>query len=217
MQTGRMPKRVIGGQLNPNYAEAHARYGMLLNAWGRFDEAFAELKKAEEIDPTSLNIAIYLGTNFYFSKQYDRTILQFQRIVEFAPKTERAYYFLTRIYELNGRYDEAVESALKERTTTHPLTVEPLRAAYQTAGIRGFWQKQIELLKEESSILHGLDIHIATRYALLGNAEMSLEYIEKDFKNHGRIWNFGRVDPLFDSLRSNPKFQELMSKVTAQK
>ncbi len=204
-------------ELNPNYAEAHARYGMLLNAWGRFDEAFAELKKAEELDPTSLNIAIYLGANFYFSKQFERATIQFQRILEFAPNTERAFFFLTRIYELNGRYDEAVQAALKERAIASPQTVEPLRAAYQTAGIRGFWQKQIEILKEESKTLHGLNLHIASRYALLGDTESALEYVEKDLENRGSMWNYGRVDPSFDSLRSNSKFQELMNKTAARK
>lgn len=197
-------------ELNPNYAEAHAQYGMLLNAAGRFDEAFTELKKAESLDPTSLNIAIYLGANFYFSKQFDRAISQFQRVLEFAPNTERAHFFLSRIYELSGRYTEAVESALKEREIARPQTLEPLRLAYRTGGIRGFWQKQVELLKEESLTIHGLDHQIASRYAMLGDADGAFSYIEKSLKNRGAMRNFGRVDPSFDSLSSNPKFQELL-------
>jgi serine/threonine-protein kinase len=192
-------------ELNPNYAEAHARYGMLLNVWGRFDEAFAELKKAESLDPTSLNIAIYLGANFYFFRQYERAAAQFQRIVDFAPNTERAHFFLTRIYEINGKYNEAVESAV-----SRPQTVEPLRQAYQTAGIRGFWQKQIELLKEESKTMHGLESQIASRYVMLGETGRAIEYLKKDLKIRGRIWNYGRADPSFDTICNDARFQEIL-------
>lgn len=168
--------------------------------------------KGETSDPTSLNNAIYLGANYYYSKQYDRATAQFKRILEFAPGTERTHFFLSRIYELTGRYDEAVESALNERAISHPDTVAPLRTAYQTSGIRGYWNKQIVLLKEESKDARGLENHIASRYALLGDFEHANEYVEKNLKNLGTMWNLGRVDPIFDGLRSNPRFIELMTK-----
>ncbi len=119
-------------ELNPSFAEPYARLGMLLNAWGRFDEAYGVLKKAESLDPTSVNNAIYLGAHFYFTKQYDRAELQFRRILEFAPGTERAHFFLARIYELNGRYEEAFEHHLKEREISRSDTIAPLRQTYQT-------------------------------------------------------------------------------------
>lgn len=199
-------------ELDPNLPEPYARLGMLYNAWGRFDEAHITLTRAEELDPTSLNNAIYMGACFYFSKQYDQAIVQFKRILEFAPQTERAHFFLTRIYELNGRYDEAVAHALKEREVFRPDSVEPLRKAYETGGIRSFWSKQIEFLKEESANMHGLENHIASRYALLGDFDNSCLFVEKNLLVRGTMKNYGRVDPLFDSLRSNPRFQELMKK-----
>ncbi len=201
-------------ELNPNYSGGYAHYGMALNDWGRFDEAFARLKQAERLDPTSLNIGIYLGANFYFSKQFERAIAQLNRVLEFAPGATTSYFFLTRIYELNGQFDEAVEADLKRRATPYPESIEPLRAAYQVGGIRGFWRKQIELLKAESKGKLGLDYHIASRYALLGEADNALAYIEKNQKSKGSMWSCLKVDPSFESLRPNPKSQELVSRMT---
>lgn len=197
-------------ELSPNLAEAYARMGMLLNAWARFDEAHTVLKKAEELDPTSVNNAIYLGANYYFSKQLDRAEAQFKRILEFAPETERAHFFLERIYAIQGRHDEAVDHALKERSVFRPESIEPLRAAYRNSGIRGFWLKQIDFLKEESKEMRGLENHIASRYALLGDSELACDYVEKNLENLGSMHNYGRVDPLFDLLRPNPRFVALM-------
>ncbi|MCM3900787.1 MAG: hypothetical protein ND866_03710 [Pyrinomonadaceae bacterium] len=128
-----------------------------------------------------------------------------------------SYYFLTRIYELNGRFDEAVEAELKRRVTSHPESIEPLRAAFQVGGIQGFWRKQIELLKAESRNEPGLEHNIASRYALLGEADNALAYIKKNQTSRGSMWSALKVDPSFESLRSNPKFQELVTSMTPSK
>jgi tetratricopeptide (TPR) repeat protein len=196
--------------LNPNLAEPYARLGMLYNAWGRFDDGYAVLTRANELEPTSLNNAIYLGMNFCFSKQYDRAEAQFKRILQFAPNTERAHWFLERIYELTGRYDEAVVHGLKERELTRPETVDPLLRAYRAGGVKSFWLKQIELLKEESKSMYGLDYRIASRYALAGDAEKACDHVEKNLIDLGSMRNYGRTDPLFDPLRSKARFIKLM-------
>ncbi|MDQ3221055.1 MAG: winged helix-turn-helix domain-containing protein [Acidobacteriota bacterium] len=203
-------------ELNPSFAEPYARLGMLLNAWGRFEEAYEVLKKAESLDPTSVNNAIYLGAHFYFTKQYDRAELQFRRILEFAPGTERAHFFLARIYELNGRYEEAFEHHLKEREISRSDTIAPLRQTYQTNGIRGFWLKQIEFMKTELKDMHNLENHIASRYVLLGDTKNACDYVEKNLEKRGSMRNYGRVDPLFDSLRSDPRFVELMQRFSPE-
>ncbi|HUR99210.1 MAG TPA: tetratricopeptide repeat protein [Pyrinomonadaceae bacterium] len=203
-------------QLNPNLAEPYARLGMLYNSWGRFDEAHEVLTKAVELDPTSVNNAVYLGAHYYFSKQYDRAAEQFNRVLEFAPGTERAHFFLTRIYELNGRYDEAVDQALKERAIYRPESVEPLRQAYATGGIRAFWMKQIELLQEELKEMYGLENHIASRYILLGDLERACDFAEINLKNFGAMQNYGLVDPLFEPLRKYPRYMHAMKEAAPQ-
>lgn len=202
-------KRAI--ELNRNLAEPYARLGMLYNSWGRFDEALGVLEKAVEFDPTSINNAIYLGANYYLSKQFDKAETQFKRILEFAPGTERAHFFLTRMYELQGKYDLAVEHALKEREVYRPKSVEPLRQAYQKGGITAFWLKQIELLEEESKEMFALENHIASRFVLLGDHEKAIDLVERNLANLGSMHNYGRVDPLFDKLHDHPRYIAAMS------
>jgi DNA-binding winged helix-turn-helix (wHTH) protein/TolB-like protein/lipopolysaccharide biosynthesis regulator YciM len=199
-------------ELNPNIAEPYARLGMLLNAWSRFDEAHDVLKRAETLDPTSVNNAIYLGANYYFSKQLDRAEAHFKRILQFAPGTERAHFFLERIYEIQGKHDLAVEHALKEREIFRPESVEPLRKSYAEGGITAFWKKQVEMYLAESEMMRGLENHIASRYVLLGEVENANQYIEINLKNFGTMHNYGRVDPLFDPMRQNPRFVDLMNR-----
>jgi DNA-binding winged helix-turn-helix (wHTH) protein/TolB-like protein/Flp pilus assembly protein TadD len=203
-------KRAI--ELNPNLPEAYARLGMLYNAWSRFDEAYDCLKKAESLDPTSVNNSIYLGANFYFSRQFDRAENQFNRILEFAPNTERAHFFLQRIYEITNRHELAVQHSLKEREVSHPGSVEPLRAAFHASGMRGFWLKQIELLKEESKDRFDLENAIASRFVLLGDFDSASVYVEKSIDNFGSMRNYGAVDPIFDPLKATARYQVLMKK-----
>ena len=203
-------KRAI--ELNRNLAEPYARLGMLYNGWGRFDEALGVLQKAVELDPTSVNNAIYLGANHYFAKRFDKAETQFKRILEFAPGTERAHFFLTRIYELQGKHDLAVEHALREREIYRPQSVEPLRRAYQKGGIEAFWRKQIELLTEESKEMFALENHIASRYVLLGEYETAVDHVERNLENLGSMHNYGRVDPLFEKLHTHPRYISAMSK-----
>ena len=95
-------------ELNPNYPTArewHARY---LADLGRFDEAIAEMKRAQELDPLSLIIGSNLGAIYYYSRQYDQAIKELQRTLEMEPNFELAHWFLGNTYERKRMYQEAV-------------------------------------------------------------------------------------------------------------
>ncbi|HVF29621.1 MAG TPA: winged helix-turn-helix domain-containing protein [Pyrinomonadaceae bacterium] len=208
-------KRAI--ELNPNLPEAYGRLGMLYNSWGRFDEARLVLERGVALDPTSLNNAIYLGAYYFFSKNYEPAIKQFEHILEFAPRTERAHFFLRHIYELTEQYDKAVDHTLAERAIYRPDTVEPLREAYDKGGIQAFWRKQIELLENESKELKGVENHIASRYVLLGDLERACDYVEVNVENLGSMTNYGRVDPLFEKLWTHPRYIAIMERARPSK
>jgi DNA-binding winged helix-turn-helix (wHTH) protein/TolB-like protein/Tfp pilus assembly protein PilF len=199
-------------ELNPNISEPYGRLGMLLIAWGRFDEAHVVLTKATELDPTSLNNAVYLGANYYFSKQYERAVQQFNQILAFAPQTERAHWFLQRTFELTGDFDRAVEHAVKERAISDPASADSLKDAYREAGIRGFWYKQIELWKDDSKQMFGLDYRIATRYVLLGETEKALQHIEKNLRENGSMRDLGRVDPTLERIREDRRYIQMLDR-----
>ena len=205
-------KRAI--ELNPNYAPAYGLYGMSLLNQNRFAEAEAHLKKAEQIDPTSRSNGIYLAWKFYFNRQFDEAIEQSRKVLELDNELTTPFMIIRSAFEQKKMYDEAVEAELKRLKNNDPRNIEALKNAYQTSGINGFWQKQIEVLRKNSNTKSEIaDYHIATRYALLNRKEDALREIEKGFERRGSMWHQISVEPAFDSLRDDPRFQHLLRKL----
>lgn len=200
-------------ELNPNYAIAYGWYGMLLSAEKRFNEAETQLRKAEQLDPTSRNIAVYLTVNLYNARQFDRAIEQSRKALELDPKLSTAYLYLSQSFEQKEMFDQAVEFDLERQKIIDPKSVEPLREAYRNSGIRGFWLKQIEVRKEQVVKNSACTYEIATRYALLNKNKEALKIIEDSSLYGGTCWNAINVEPAFDSLRSEPRFQEILRKM----
>jgi DNA-binding winged helix-turn-helix (wHTH) protein/TolB-like protein len=204
-------KRAI--ELNPNYAPAHGLYGMSLLVLKRFDEAEANLRKAETLDPTSRSNGIYLAWKFYFNRQFDEAIEQSQKVLELDPGVTTPYMVLRAAYEQKGMYDKAVEAELK-RMQHDPAAVNLLRTSFGEAGIKGFWQKQIEIFQKKSAAQTEVaDYHVATRYALLDQKDAALREIEKGFAGRGSMWHLINIDPAFDSLRGDSRFEQLRKKL----
>lgn len=200
-------------ELNPNNALAHGWYGMLLPALGRFEESQTILKKAQELDPTSLNISVYLTVSSFMARQYKEVFRQSKKTLELEPNTATPYLAMTLTDEILGKYDSAVETELKRRSIISPESVEPLRTAYKIEGIKGFWKKQIEFLTAESKTKSGLEWEIASRYAVLGDKENALNYIEKYCVQRGSSWSYLKVEPIWDNIRNEPRFQEVLRKM----
>ncbi len=113
-----------------------------------------------------------------------------------------------------GRYDESIESNLREYAITKPEWVDPLRTAFKLGGSRGFWTKQIELMTSESIQNPNLDYHIASRYLLLDDPETRLRYLEKNRGTRGGMWHTLGADPAFARLRTDPRFAALVKLIS---
>ena len=121
---------------------------------------------------------------------------------------------LSAAYEQKGMLDQAVEATLKRLNNPDAETLESLRNAYRKFGIKGFRQKQIEVFQNKEGWKKEIaDYEVAARYALLNQSEAALHEIEKGFLDRGSMWSMIHLDPAFDSLRENPRFQELVNKI----
>src|SRR5215831_3062693 len=141
-------KRAI--ELNPNYALAHHMYANLLEGAGRFDEAIAERKRALEIDPVSLRTSSLLGRDYTLAGRYEEAIAQYGKTSELDPNYPLIE--LAQVYELKGMNDQANDEYLKQqaRSGKPAADIDALKAAYAATGMKGYWQKQLELLKEKA-------------------------------------------------------------------
>jgi len=205
-------KRAI--ELDPNYATAHHWYGFDLAAVGRFDEAIIEIRKAQEIDPLSPIINASAGWVFYYARQYDQAIEQERKALEIDPNFALAHGRLAQAYEQKGMYKDAIEEYLRALTLSgeNQEEIAALRQAYTVSGMRGFWQKQLDLAIERSKRQHVSASVIAGYYAHLGEREQAIQWLEKAYEERDALsWLKG--DPRWDGLRSDPRFADLMRRV----
>jgi len=200
-------------ELNPNYALAHHMYANLLGNLGRFNEAIAERKRALELDPLSLRTSALLGYDYYIAGRYDEAIEQYRRTSELDPNYP--LISLGRVYERKGMNEEAIAEYLKEeaRSGRPAADVDALKAAYAASGLKGYWQKQLELLKEKAKQRPVRPLELAGLCAQTGDKEQAFEWLNKACEDHDPRLIALKIDPKFESLRSDPRFANLLRRV----
>jgi tetratricopeptide (TPR) repeat protein len=200
--------------LNPNYATAHHWYAEHLMWLGRFDEALRESDRARELDPLSLIIAADHGVIFYFSRQYDRAIEQFRGVLRKDPNFSRAS-FVSFSYVEEGMFAEALAETAKWRRVYGEGAWQWSRLAYiyGRAGQPQLARRQLE--KVEKLSRHEQVDPVAMLWAHLGmsDKEEALADLEKAYSEHFGILTALKVEPAFDPLRSDPRFQDLLRRV----
>ncbi len=206
-------KRAI--ELNPNYATAHHWYAMYLSAMGRHDEALAEIRKAEALDPVSLITNTNEGWILFCARQYDQAIQKLQATIEMDPNFANGHYKLALVYELKGMFKEAVDEHLKSKTLSgdNPENVEKLKVAYATSGTKGYYREELRQLKDSSSRGYVLPKYFVLTELQLGNTDETFKWLDAAYKDRTEPMVYLKVDPRFDSLRSDARFQELLRRV----
>jgi TolB-like protein/DNA-binding winged helix-turn-helix (wHTH) protein/Tfp pilus assembly protein PilF len=204
-------------ELNPNYATAHQWYAELLMWRGRFDGAFRESEYARTLDPLSLIIATDHGSILYFSRQYDRAIEQFNSVLEMDPGFPRAHVVIDA-YIQRGRYAEALADLEEWRGTfsegTGMWTLWS-KSAYIYGRLGQKDKARAELTKLEAA---NRTQQIDPAALILGNIgagnnQAALDWLEKAYAEHSNVLTTIKVEPAFDPLRGDPRFQELLQRV----
>jgi serine/threonine-protein kinase len=198
-------KRAIA--LNPNYSNAHYFYAFAhLLSLGRMDEADAEMKRALALEPFSLIINTNLGRTYFLARQYDKAIEQYRKTLEMDASFPRAHERLQEAYEQKGMYAEAIADVEK----INPEFGSRLRAAYEKSGVAGYWQTRIDLDRESQSAYVSA-YFTAVKYASLGDKDRAFESLEKAYHERDTWLVHLKVDPMLDSLRSDPRYARLLT------
>ena len=203
-------------ELNPNYATAHQWYGEYFMLMGRVEESLAQMRRAQELDPLSLIINTAVGYAFWNARRYDEAIDQLKRTLELDPNFLPAVAFLEMAYERRGMGPEFIAVYQQEMILTgySPAQAAAFREVYAKSGRRGFWLKSLEWLKEEQAKQPYIaPIHLALTYAALGEKDQAFEWLEKVYAERSGWMAHLKVDPRFDSLRSDPRFADLLRRV----
>jgi len=208
-------KRAI--ELNPRNAIAHQWYGGYFEAIGRHNESIAERKRACDLDPLSLSANSELGLAFYFARDYDQAIEQFQKTLELQPNFSLVDAFLPAAFEQKGKYDQAIAGfqngiALKGSTELSFL-MSGLGHVYGVSGKKAEARALLDELKQMSLQEYVPAESIALVYVGLGEKDQAFAWLEKAYgeRSFGVAWL--KVEPRWDSLRSDPRFADLLRRV----
>jgi tetratricopeptide (TPR) repeat protein len=202
-------------ELNPNYATVHHWYGSGPPlVMGRFDEAIAELKRAQELDPLSLIINADLGQTYISARRYDEAVEQLQKTLEMDQSFYIAHKSLGEAYALKGFLQDAITQYQKAiQLNDDPYVVALLGHAFAVSGKREEAFKTLDLLKEMAKRRYVSAYSFATVYAGLGERDQAFQWLEKSYQDRASDMAYFNVDPLLDNLRSDPRFQDLLRKV----
>jgi TolB-like protein/DNA-binding winged helix-turn-helix (wHTH) protein/Tfp pilus assembly protein PilF len=200
-------------ELNPGYATAHHWYAWHLALLGRFDEAIAEMRKAENLDPLSLIINADFAELLGLAHSYDDSIRQSLKTIEMDPNFALAHNQLAQAYLQKHMYAEAVAELQKavKLSGDSPTCIANLARAYVASGKREEAVKLLNALKKRSTAGYSNASEIAMIYASLGDKDQAMNWLEKGFEER---FNPGvLLRPGFDPLRSDPRFQNLLRRI----
>jgi len=200
-------------ELSPGYATAHHWYAWHLSLLGRYDQAIAEMRKAQNLDPLSLIINADLAEVLVLAHSYDESIQQSRKTIEMDPNFALAHNQLAQAYLQKHMYDEAVaelQEAVK-LSGDSPTCIANLARAYIASGKGSEAVQLLGDLKKRSNPSHSNASEIAMIYASLGDTDQAMNWLEKGFEER---FNPGvLLRPGFDPLRLDPRFQKLLRRV----
>jgi TolB-like protein/DNA-binding winged helix-turn-helix (wHTH) protein/Tfp pilus assembly protein PilF len=200
-------------ELNPGYATAHHWYAWHLSLLGRYDEAIAEMRKAENLDPLSLIINADLAELLVLAHSYDESIRQSRKTIEMDPNFALAHNQLAQAYLQKHMYDEAVSELQKavQLSERSPTCIANLARAYAASGKKGEAVQLLSELKKRSSPEYSNASEIAMIYASLGDMDQAMNWLEKGYEER---FNPGvLLRPGFDPLRSDSRFQSIVHRI----
>jgi serine/threonine-protein kinase len=202
-------------ELNPGYAIMHHWYAGYLRAMGRLDEALAESRQAQALDPLSPAIGRDLGRVFHCQRRYDQAIEQYRKTLELEPGFPSGYLHLGLAYAQKATYPEAVAACQKARELrgANPLTLAGLGYCYGRWGKRDKAEELLAELKRVSAQKYVSAFDLALIHIGLDQKDQAFEWLDKAREDRDGWLVWLNVDPVFDSLRPDPRFAALLKKV----
>jgi len=201
-------------KLKPTYAPAHQWYSSYLVAVERFDEAIAEAKRTEELEPLSFVASSHLGWIYYLSGHNDEAIEQCRKILELDPTSFPARRYLGLAYEAKGMYPEAIsEFQTGVKLSGSPLMLALLGHAYAVAGKKAEAQQVLNDLQQLPPQRYVSPYTVAAIYAGLGDQEQAFKWLDRAVEERD-IWLMNlKVDPVFAKLRSQRRFTDTLARI----
>src|SRR5215472_17392470 len=213
-------------KLNPSDPYAHLFYSnSCLSPLSRHDEAIAEMKQAIELDPFSSRIQSFLGRTYIWARRYDDALAHLQRTTETFPSFAIDHQRLAHLHAYREEYDKAISEETRARILSgeDPHAVlkleDSLRQAFATHGPRGYWEKLLELSRRDDNPpeAYTKTDGLAILYVRLGDKEKALQALEQGYEERQLHMTEIGIEPTFDALRPELRFQDLLRRIGVQR
>lgn len=207
-------KRAI--ELDPKNDGAQSEYGSYLIRMGRFDEAIAMRILARDLaPPSSFPVISNVFTPYYYARRYGEAIKYCQRALELNPRFPRCHLWIGQAYVQMGKHEAAI-AEIKQAVTLSEGDSNPTAAlghAYAVAGKRAEARKVIRELEQLAKQKYVSPYFIAVIYAGLGDRDQTFAWLEKAYQERHQYMTLIGVEPVFDPVRSDPRFANLIRRI----
>jgi TolB-like protein/predicted Ser/Thr protein kinase/cytochrome c-type biogenesis protein CcmH/NrfG len=204
-------------RLNTNSVSARLRFFEYLFDFQRTKEAQEQLERARELDPFSIQIAYYYAAVSWFERDFDRAIEKLQKIISMDPNNGLAYQLLAAVFyqkKMPSQAFTAHEKTNSLEATFSDAEMADIMKAYETAGLSAYFLKENELRQKRlAEGKYQSPLNIALNYAFAGADSETLDWLERAVDEHTPWLPEMKIDPMWDGVRSQPRFQALLKKI----
>jgi serine/threonine protein kinase/Tfp pilus assembly protein PilF len=204
-------------ELNPNNARSHVLYALHLEVLGKLDQVLVHLRRAIELDPLNLNGLDNLAEAYIYTGQYAESVDQSKKVLEIDPTYSPGHFHLSVVYRLTGKYDLWLEEWEKSAKLDNDLNdlalIEEAKREYPKSGFSGAMKRMIALKEEQARRTYHDPATIASDHALIGEKDVAFAWLEKAYAERSARISYLKVSPAFDSLRSDPRYPDLLRRM----
>ena len=207
-------------ELNPGYAETYHWYGHLLMVLGRFDEGLRQMELARKLDPLSLLINRCVGITFFQARRYPQGTEALRRTIELDPAFPFVHAFLGLTLLGQGMPEKAMtefENEAKISGGEDAFLKTNMGQIYAMTGRIDEARQILNELLERAQSENIPKTPISQLYFVLGEEDKGFEFLDKAYEEHDEYLIFAKIQPGFDTVRSDPRFVALLQKVGLDK
>ena len=200
-------------ELSPNLSLPHQYYAWYLASIGRFAEADEQQRLARELDPLSLLTNSSVGDLLASEGDLDSSIAQNKKVLEIDPNYAYAHLSLSDEYFAKGMCEQAMQEAVTYMALTgYPQIAELGKHVYATSGCKGFLLERIRIQSDPTKMEFYYPYEVAQDYARLGDKDQAFYWLNRCYEERAGV-NFVKFDLAFKSLRSDPRFTDLLKRI----
>jgi serine/threonine-protein kinase len=198
-------------ELNPNFPAARAYYSYFLFYMGRTEEAWTQIERALEMDPFNEIFRTIYAKGMMYTHRYEEAVDHLRETLRTAPTAQMALSALKSAYHLTGRHEEAIEVWKTWFSSRGEFEdEEALIRGYEEGGYSRALSSVADVKVERKKTTYVSAWQIATLYTRADEKDKALEWLEKAYEEQDGNFSYICVDPIFDYLRDDPRFEKLM-------